>query len=113
MSARAVLTDDVVQMAFDYLKNGSEEIALARANVIRAEYAAKRVFSRLFKKSDGSVDMRKATATDHEDYAKAMEHLALAEETWERVRDQRNRAELILEAWRTAEASDRSVRNFR
>ena len=113
MSARSVLTDEAVQMAFDYLKNSSEEIAVARANVIRSEYAAKRVFSRLFRKGDGSVEMRKAYATDHDDYAEAMEHLAVAEETWERMRDQRNRAELILEAWRTAEASDRTVRNFR
>jgi hypothetical protein len=113
MSTRSVLSDDVVQMAFDYLKTGSEEIAMARANVIRAEYAAKRVSARLFKASEGSVDMRKASATDHKDYAEAMERLAVAEETWERMKDQRNRAQLILDAWRTMESSDRSVRNFR
>jgi len=106
---RRVITDDAVEMAFKYLHTSSEEIAMARANRIRAEYKAKRTFARLFRKADGAVEMRKAIATDHDDYAAAMEDVAIAEQTWELMSDQRNRAELILEAWRTAEASERVI----
>lgn len=110
---RSVISDEAVEMGFHYLNTSSEEIAMARANQIRAEYKAKRVFAKLFLRAEGNVESRKAWATDHEEYAEAMENVAIAESTWERMRDQRNRAELIIEAWRTAEASGRTIKNFR
>ena len=111
--SRKIITDDAVEMAFKYLHSSSEEIAVARANRIRAEYQAKRVFARLFRHADGNIEMRKAYATDHDDYAAAMERVAKSDETWELMSDQRNRAELILEAWRTAEASERVIGKMR
>lgn len=110
---RRVITDDAVEMAFNYLHTSSEEIALARANRIRAEFKAKQVFARAFRAAVGAVEMKKAIATCDPDYEIAMENVAIAEETWERMSDQRNRAELILEAWRTAEASDRVMAKIR
>ena len=104
-----MIPNEAVEMAFLYLNNSSEEIAAARANMIRAEYKAKRVFARMFMAASGSVEARKAMATDSEEYAEAMERIAIAEETWERMTDQRNRAKLILEAWRTREATERAV----
>ena len=110
---RRVISDEAVEMGFHYLNDSSEEIALARANQIRAEFRAKKVFARMFKHSAGSVEMRKAIAMDSDEYAAAMEDVAIAEATWERMKDQRNRAELIIKAWQTFEASDRAPRNFR
>lgn len=108
-----LLSDEIVQTAFDWLLKSSDEIAMARGNTIRAEFKAKKVFARLFMLADGSVEARKSWAQCHDEYAVAMENVAVAEETWERARDQRNRAELIIEAYRTMEASERAVGKMR
>lgn len=108
-----LITDEVLDAAFEWLLNSSQEIASARGNLIRAEYKTKRIFSRLFSNASGTVDQRKAYATDHPEYADAQEALAVAEEAWERAKDQRNRAELIVEAWRTEQASRRIVDKIR
>lgn len=108
--SNSIITDAAVEMGFKYLNESSEEIAAARGNQIRAEYKAKRVFARQFLQADGSVEARKALATDSNEYALAMENVAIAEETWERMKDQRNRADLIIKAWQTAEASGRKFR---
>ena len=108
-----IISDEAVEMGFSYLNTSSQEIAAARGNQIRMEYKAKRVFARKFLEAEGNVETRKAAATDHSDYAAAMENVAVAEETWERMKDQRNRAELIIKAWQTAEASGRQIRSIR
>jgi hypothetical protein len=108
-----IITDEVAQMAFDYLNTESHAIGVARANTIRAEFKAKRVFARLFRQASGSVEARKMWATEQAEYEEAMEHYAVAVQNWENMQDSRNRAELIIEAWRTQEASGRQVRSIR
>jgi hypothetical protein len=108
-----LISQDVLDSAFNWLLKSSDEIASARGNSVRMEYKAKRVFARLFRHAEGSVEMRKAFAMDHDEYAEAMENVAIAEETWERAKDQRNRCELILETWRTQEASQRAITRIR
>ena len=108
-----LISEDVLDSAFQWLLKSSDEIASARGNQIRMEYKAKRVFARLFLKAEGSVEVRKAWATDHDEYAVAMENVAVSEEVWERLKDQRNRAELVIEAWRSQTATKRVVDRIR
>lgn len=108
-----MLPQEAVDMAFEWLLKSSEEIAAARANKIRKDYQARRVFARLYLKASGNVEARKMWATDHEEYAQAMENVAISEEVWERAQDQRNRATLIIEAWRTQSASQRALGSMR
>lgn len=107
------IPEAAVNAAFDWLLSSSDEIAAARGNKVRKEYVAKRIFARMFKHADGNVEMKKAIAMDSEEYAQAMEEVAIAEETWERMSDQRNRAQIIIEAWRTSEASQRAIQRIR
>ena len=108
-----ILSQEAIDGAFEWLQTNSETVAIAKVKVKRTEYQAKRIFARLFKRAEGSVETRKAWATDHEDYAQAMEAVFEAEEAWEQMADQRNKREIILELWRTKEASERQVRSIR
>lgn len=113
MSGERLIPTEAVDGAFSWLLSSSDKIASARANVIRAEYKVKRVYSRLYKAAEGSIESRKAWAIDHDEYAEAIEMLAQAEEAWEYAKDQRHKAEIIIEAWRTEQASRRAVDRMR
>jgi len=105
-----LLTHEQVQAAFDVLTSSSEAAGAARGMVIRTEYKAKRVFARLYLQStEKTADARKAWATCHEEYDAACEAHAAAEDEWERLKDQRNKAELIIEAWRTMSSNERGI----
>lgn len=105
-----LLTREQIQAAFEVLASPSNEIGAARANLIRKEYRVKRVHAKLMRQApEGSVEMRKAWATDHDDYAAACDDHAEAEGEWERLKDQRNKAELVMEAWRTMSSNDRTA----
>ena len=105
-----LLTEEQVQTAFDWLHENSERIGAARGMVIRTEYKAKRVLARKMLQAQGPEWQRKAEAACDPEYEAACEAHAHAEEQWEYLRDQRNKCELILEAWRTMSANDRGIR---
>lgn len=113
MSGDGKISEAAVDAAFHWLLSSSDEIAAARGNKVRKEYLAKRIFARMFKHAEGNIEMKKAIAMDSEEYAAAMEDVAISEEVWERMTDQRNRAQLIIEAWRTSEASQRAIQRLR
>lgn len=105
-----LLTREQVQTAFDVLTQPSANVGAARAMVIRTKYKTEKVWARLYRSSpEKTIDARKAWADEHEEYEAAMEAYAEAEGRWEELRDQRNKAELILEAWRTMSSNERTV----
>lgn len=110
---RNLIPEEAVQAAFDWLNQNSDLVGGARANLIRAEYKAKRIHARIMRHEQGAMELRKAKATDSDEYAAAMEDLAHAEGVWETLKDRRSKAEAILEAWRTQEASQRGLRQVR
>lgn len=110
MNSGRILTQEQVQAAFDVLTKSSADAGAARAMVIRTEYKAKKVFARLFRAApSGNVEERKAWATMHDEYEAAMMSYADAEERWEAIKDERNKAELVMEAWRTMSSNERTV----
>jgi hypothetical protein len=108
-----LLKDEAVQAAFDWLRENSDAAAAARAIALRREYQVKQVYSKLFLQASGPVEARKALACSHEAYIEACNNHADAEGRLEAYRDARNKAMLIIEAWRTQQSTDRSTRSLR
>lgn len=109
-----LVTDDMIEVAIQYLATASQMTAAARANRIRAEHKRKRTRAMLILQSEErSATMREAWAEAHDLYAEACEAEALAAETDEFHRNERNKADSIIEAWRTESASQRAGSNFR
>lgn len=108
-----LVTDDMVSNALDYLAQSTEAAAAAKAERIRAEYARKKVRSMIMLDSDGPIAIREAHAETSEEYEKACEREAEAVRNDEWHRLQRNKAEAIVEAWRTESATVRAGQNFR
>lgn len=105
-----LLTESQVQAAFDYLSESGDDIGAARAMVIRTEYKVKRVYARLYRQApESTIDAKKAWVVCQGEYEEACEAHAQAEGRWETLRDERNKAQLILECWRSIEASSRSL----
>lgn len=108
-----LVTDEMVSEALGYLSGAAEPAAAAKAERIRAEYGRKRVRSRIMLDTDGPVAIREATAEISDEYEQACEREAEAARNDEWHRLQRNKAEAIIEAWRTESATVRSGQNFR
>lgn len=105
----APLTPEAVEAAFDWLTGSSEELAMAKAQLNRSEFKAKKVFSRLFLRCEGSIESRKAQATVHEEYEAAMETYFAAVEVWNRIEDQRDRAATIVDVWKSLQYNERTI----
>jgi hypothetical protein len=109
-----LISDEKVEAALDFLATSSDEIAAARAQRLRAEFKRKRIRAELIRKANEStVGAREAWAESHPEYAAACEEECLAVERDEYLRDRRNGADVILDAWRTQQANARSGSQFR
>ena len=109
-----LVTDDMLEAAIQYLAKSSELIAASRANRLRAEHKRKRTRAQLIMQSmERSATMREAWAEAHELYQEACEAEAKAVEHDEYHRNERNKADVIIEAWRSENANSRAGSNFR
>ena len=108
MTAR-MIKQHHIDVAFDWLVENSGPVGIARAELSRKEYLLKKAFSQEVLDASGSVEVKKAKAYVSERYKKAHEEMTQAEAAWESLRDHRNKCELIIEAWRSEEASRRFV----
>jgi hypothetical protein len=99
----------MAQAAFDWLASNSDDVAQARGASIRAEYRVKKIHAKEFLKAAGTETARKATATCSPEYEEACEDHARADANWERLKDQRNKFELLIEAWRTQASNERGL----
>lgn len=109
-----LITDEMLEAALDYLATASDHIASARASRLRAEFKRKRVRAKLILQSNQpNALMREAWAEAHEVYYEACEEEAKAVEADEKAREERNKANTIIEAWRTENANRRAGDQFR
>lgn len=109
-----LVTDEMVEEALNYLAGSSDHIAAARAMRLRAEFKRKRVRAKLILESNqSSAVAREAWAEAHPLYFEACENEVKAVEADERARAERNKADTILEVFRTQEATLRAGQNFR
>jgi hypothetical protein len=109
----AVLTDEQVQAAFDWLHQNSDRIGAARATVVRRGYEVKQVRARIKKGSLETSDTKRCDEAEcHPDFIRACEAHASAEGAWEALKDERMKCEMILELYRTQSANERGIRRI-
>ena len=87
--------------AANLVANTDQQIAELKVKHERDKRKAKRVWSALFLRFEGNIESRKAQAEIHPDYqtAQAAEMTSLLE--YEKLRNQRDTAQLIIDFWRS------------
>lgn len=90
-----------------FLAESDDSYAIAKADMLRGEILAKRARARVFVTGEGSVEARKAAAEIHGDVTTADEELIRATLEFEGLRAKRQRAEIVIDVWRSLEASRR------
>jgi len=111
---KRLVTDEMMEEALNYLATSSDHIAAARANRLRAEFKRKRIRAKLILESNQpSATAREAWAEAHQLYHEACEEEVRAVEADEHARSERNKADTIIETYRTEEATRRAGSNFR
>jgi hypothetical protein len=106
----AFIKEQWVHDAFDYLRDESDAAAAARGNLARAEFYRKKRRAELILTSDQRTqDLRIAYAECHPDYEELCLKAAAAEEEVEKHKNSRSRAEAIIDAWRTEQATMRGL----
>lgn len=96
-----------MESAMEFLADTDEPYAQAKTNLLRNEILAKRVRARIFVTADGSVEMRKAHAEGHGEVIGADDALVAATLEFETLRARRQRAEILIDVWRSVESSRR------
>lgn len=103
------LTLERMEAALDYRACCDDAYAELKADVLRCEILCKRVRARVFVAEEGSVDARKAKAEGHSDVIAADEAYVKATVEYERLRASRETADILIDAFRTVEASRRKL----
>lgn len=101
------VTRDRMEQAMDFLGESDEEVARLKVNMLRAEYVMKRKEAHAFLEMDGSVAERQAVAKLDKDVIAAYDAHADALEQYEIIAAKRKTEALIVEVFRTLEASRR------
>ena len=87
--------------AANYLTETDRQIAELKVKHERDKRKAKRVWSAIYLRVEGSIEARKAQAEIHADYqtAQSAEMTSLLE--YEKLRNERDTAETVIEFWRS------------
>jgi len=105
-----LVTEKMIQAAFDWLNDHAGPAASAKAERIRAEYGVKRTKARLYLEAPGgNIAEREAWALIQDDFWKAVDREAEAVKDDEFFRGERIKCEAILEAFRTESANNRGL----
>jgi hypothetical protein len=98
-----------MEAAMQYLAETDDKYALAKADLLRTEILAKRARARVFMTGEGSVEARKAAAEGHSEVIAVDDALVEATVTFETLKARRSRAEILIDVYRTLEASRRKT----
>jgi hypothetical protein len=102
-----VIDQEKMEKAMTYLAETDISYAEAKTNLLRAEILVKRVRARVFVETEGGVEVRKAKAEGHVDVVTADESLCASTLDFETLKAKRSRAEIVIEVWRSVNASQR------
>ena len=93
----------------DFLAETDEGYAEYKAAVLRQEILAKRIRARVFISEEGSIELRKAKAEGNQEVIDADGLLVEAVLSFEALKARRSRAEILIDVYRTLEASRRKT----
>ena len=91
----------------EFLADTDQTFAEAKTSLLRCEILGKRVRARVFMAGEGSVEARKSNAEGHTDVISADDALIAATLEYEALKARRSRAEILIDVWRSVEASRR------
>jgi hypothetical protein len=103
----SVIDEERMSNALLFLSETDDSYAIAKADMLRGELLAKRARARVFVTSEGSVEARKAGAEIHVEVCAEDDELIRATLEFEALRAKRQRAEIVIDVWRSLEASRR------
>jgi len=103
------ITQERMEAGLEFLAESDERFAVAKTDVLRAEILCKRVRARVFLVAHGSVEARRAEAEGHQEVIAADEDLCEATLAFETLKAKRARAEIVIDVFRTLEASRRKA----
>jgi len=104
-----LVTEKMVQAAFDWLQENAGPAAKAKAEKIKAEHATKKTRAMMFLEAEGNNAEREASAISSQEVQDAIDAEAEAVRQDEWFRNQRGRAEALIEAWRTESSNIRAM----
>jgi hypothetical protein len=96
-----------MEAAMDFLATSDDDFGAAKAQLLRSEILAKRVRARVFVAEEGPIELRKAKAENHPEVIAADEALIGWTLDFEKLKAKRQRAELLIDVWRSVESSRR------
>lgn len=105
-----MITEEQVQESIDFLFESVSKSARARAERVVLTEGLKRIQAIEFGQAEGAVEAKKMAALASEAYGVALEGLKEAVRQDEGYRALRDAHSARIEAWRTQEATKRSVR---
>lgn len=105
-----MITEAQVQESVDFLFSSVDEAAQARANRVVLGEGLKRIQALEFMQAEGAVEAKKMAGLASKGYRVALKGLGGAIFADERMRALRDAHNARIEAWRTQEATKRSVR---
>lgn len=98
---------DRMEKALAFLATTDVQSAELKAEVRRKEYIAKKARARVFLKSQGNNEERKAQAEISDDVGTAEEELAQSEAEFEKLKAKRVTESLLIDVWRSLNAARR------
>lgn len=98
-----------MENSLNFLAQTDEAYAEGKMELERSEILRKRVRSRIFMTGSGTVAERQAQAECHQDAVEADSDYVLRVGAFETLKAKRQRAELVIEVFRTLEASRRKT----
>ena len=105
-----LVTDEMIEAAFDYLNDEDKEAAQVFADAVIAEARRKATRARLVLQSkEKTQGLREADADSHPDLAAAYVIEAQTVKAVEWHRRQKSRAEAAIETWRSEQANRRNL----
>lgn len=102
-----IISDEKLEAALRYLAITDEAYAVAKANLERSEILRKRVRARVFLEASGTVAERQAIAEGSAESAGADDAYIEALGSAEMLKAKRQRAEIVIDVWRSLNASKR------
>ena len=106
-----IVSDEELEKALDWLRDSANAAGEAKARAVRAGHMIKHVEALETKMSaEKSVEARKADARCSLRYVAAIEEDAVAAGEYEKMRSLREAASLKIEAWRSEQATWRSMK---
>ena len=92
-----------------YLAQTDAEYAQEKSELEKAEILRKRIRARVFLMTDGTVEQRKAKAEIDPEVCSADDQYIFTIKAYETLKARRQRAELVIDVFRTLEASRRKL----